>query len=175
MERPWCWEKLKVGEGDGRRWDGWMVSPMQWTWVWVVSGSWWWTGRPGMLQSMGLKRVGTQLSDWTELITLIMRSLRLRGWCYLLKIACLENKDPEFEPGPSDPISEVIPTQLVVDLVIKWCSWVNCSLFLLHNCPKVLGWWFYSLMASTVIKPVCEMWMGIRKAIVTESKRLLYI
>ena len=44
---------------------GWMVSPTQWTWVWVSSGSWWWTGRPGMLQSMGLQRVG---QDWaTEL------------------------------------------------------------------------------------------------------------
>ena len=104
-----------------------------------------------------------------------MRSLRLRGWCYLLKIACLENKEPEFELGPSDPISEVIPTQLVVNLAIKWCSWVNCSLFLLHNCPEVLRWWFYSLMVSIGIKPVCEMWMEMRKAVVIESKRLLYI
>ena len=50
------------GEGDGRGWDGWMASPTQWTWVWVNSGSWWWTGRPGMLQSMGSQRVG---HDWT--------------------------------------------------------------------------------------------------------------
>ena len=52
-KRPWCWESLKVGEGDNRGWDGWMASPTQWTWVWVNSGSWWWTGRPGVLQSMG--------------------------------------------------------------------------------------------------------------------------
>ena len=45
-------------------WDGWMASPTQWTWVWVNSGTWWWTGRPGVLQSMGLQRVG---HDWTEL------------------------------------------------------------------------------------------------------------
>ena len=65
-KRPWCWKRLKVGgEGDDRRWDGWMASPTQWTWVWVNSGSWWWTGRPGVLQSMGLQRVG---HDWaTEL------------------------------------------------------------------------------------------------------------
>ena len=44
------------GEGD-RRWDGWMASPTQWTWVWVNSRSWWWTGRPGVLQSMGSQRV----------------------------------------------------------------------------------------------------------------------
>ena len=70
LKRPWCWERLKVGgEGDDRGWDGWMASPTQWTWVWIDSGSWWWTGRPGMLQFMGSQRVGhywaTEL-NWTE-------------------------------------------------------------------------------------------------------------
>ena len=70
-KRPWCWERLKAGgEGDNRGWDGWMASPTQWTWVWVNSSSWWWTGRPGMLQSVGSQRVGhdwvTEL-HWTEL------------------------------------------------------------------------------------------------------------
>ena len=46
------------GEGDDRGWDGWMASPTQWTWVWKSSGSWWWTGKPGVLQSMGSQRVG---------------------------------------------------------------------------------------------------------------------
>ena len=66
LKRPWSWERLRArGEGDDREWDGWMASSTQWTWVWVNSGSWWWTGRPGMLQSMGLQRVG---HDWaTEL------------------------------------------------------------------------------------------------------------
>ena len=51
--------RLKVGgEGDNRGWDCWMASQTQWTWVWVSSGSWWWTGKPGMLQSMGSQRVG---------------------------------------------------------------------------------------------------------------------
>ena len=50
LKRPWCWERLKVGgEGDDRGWDGWMPSLTQWTWVWVSSGSWWWTGKPGVL------------------------------------------------------------------------------------------------------------------------------
>ena len=58
-KRPWCWERLKAkGEGDGRGWDGWMASLTQWTWVWASSGSWWWTGRPGVLQSMVSQRVG---------------------------------------------------------------------------------------------------------------------
>ena len=67
LKRLWCWERLKAGgEGDDRGWDGWMASPIQWTWVWVNSRSWWWTGRPGVLQSMGLQS-WTRLSDWTEL------------------------------------------------------------------------------------------------------------
>ena len=66
LKRPWCWEWLKVGgEGDKKGWDGWMASLTQWTWVSVNSGSCWWTGRPGMLQSMGSQRAG---HDWaTEL------------------------------------------------------------------------------------------------------------
>ena len=56
-------ERWKAGgEGDSRGWDGWMVSPTQWTWVWESSGSWCWTGKPGMLQSMGLQ-IRTRLSD----------------------------------------------------------------------------------------------------------------
>ena len=57
-KRPWFWERLRAGgEGDDRGWDGWMASLTQRTWVWVNSGSWWWTGRPGMLQSVGSQRV----------------------------------------------------------------------------------------------------------------------
>ena len=69
-KRLWCWEGLGAGwEGDNRGWDGWMASPTWWTWVWVNSGSLWWTGRPGVLQFMWLQRVGyywvTEL-NWTE-------------------------------------------------------------------------------------------------------------
>ena len=58
LKRPWCWERLKAGgEGDDRGWDGWMASLTQQTWVWVNSGSWWWTGRPGVLRFMGSQRI----------------------------------------------------------------------------------------------------------------------
>ena len=66
-KRPWCWERLKAGgEGDDRGWDGWMASLIWWTWVWVNSGSWWWTGRPGAAIH-GVAKSRTWLSDWTEL------------------------------------------------------------------------------------------------------------
>ena len=62
-----CWEGLAAGgEGDDRGWDGWMASLTRWMWVWVNSGSWWWTGRPGVLRFMGLQS-RTWLSDWSEL------------------------------------------------------------------------------------------------------------
>ena len=65
-KRLWCWEGLGAGgEGANRGWDGWMGSPTRWMWVWVNSGSWWWTGRPGVLQFTGSQRVR---HDWaTEL------------------------------------------------------------------------------------------------------------
>ena len=75
LKRPWCWERSKVrGKGDNRGWDGWIASLTQWTWLWVNSRSWWWTGMPRMLQSMGLQRVG---HDWATELNWIPLSLFL--------------------------------------------------------------------------------------------------
>ena len=94
LEKPWCWERLRAWEeGDDRGWDGWMASLTWWTWVWVSSGSWWWTGKPGVLQSMGSQRVGydraTEL-NWYYICISLMLYLTLmlgkiegktrRGW-----------------------------------------------------------------------------------------------
>ena len=86
-KRPWCWERLKAkGEVDSRGWDGWIASPTWWTWVWASSGSWWWTGKPSVPQSMGLQRVR---HDWpTELMKLLISGLL---FCYILishKFSC---------------------------------------------------------------------------------------
>ena len=63
----WCWERLRAGgEGGDRGWDGWMASLTRWTWVWASSQSWWWIGKPGVLQSMGLQRVRR---DWATELT----------------------------------------------------------------------------------------------------------
>ena len=72
LEKTLMLGRLKVGgEMDDRGWDGWMASPTQWTRVWASSGSWWWTGKPGMLQSMGSQRVRhnwvTELTELSEI------------------------------------------------------------------------------------------------------------
>ena len=66
LQRFWCWEKLKSGEGNNREWNGWMATPTRWTWVWACSRSWRWIGKPGVLQFMGSQSL-TRLSNWTEL------------------------------------------------------------------------------------------------------------
>ena len=89
MQRVDSLEKTLMLEGIGGRkrrgqqiWDGWMASPTRWTWVWVNSGSLWWTGRPGMLWFMGLQRVG---HDWaTELNWMVESEEELRN--HLMKV-----------------------------------------------------------------------------------------
>ena len=139
-KRPWCWERLGAGgEGDDRGWDGWMASPTQWTWVWINSGSWWWTGRPGVLRFMGLQRVGhdwaTEL-NWTEVSSLWGR----RAWSRLIildrvkinplldcdnpsyfevcKLKWLAGLGPRGVPVPAGTLSEA-----------SWCA---------PACPQVL-------------------------------------
>ena len=68
IQRLWYWEILKErGEGDDRRWDGWMISSTQWTWVWVNSGSWWWTGSLTCCSPWGRKESDTtEWLNWIE-------------------------------------------------------------------------------------------------------------
>ena len=99
-KRPSCWEGLRAGgEGDDRGWDVWMASQTRWTWVWVNSRSWWWTGRPGMLRFMGSQLVShnwaTEL-NWTGLSHLIRLSSRevqeeifTSSWILYKKASCL--------------------------------------------------------------------------------------
>ena len=77
--RHWCWKRLKAGgEVDDRGWNGWMASLTWWTWVWVSSGSWWWIGKPGMLQSMGSQKhdMGIQGHDWATEVNWTEKLLR---------------------------------------------------------------------------------------------------
>ena len=80
FEKTLCWENLKAGEGDDRGWDGRVASLKHWTWLWVGFGSWWWAGKPGMLQSKGSQRVG---HDWAAELNWTMGIQRLSS-----KVVC---------------------------------------------------------------------------------------
>ena len=88
LKRPWCWEGLGAeGEGDNRGWDGCMASLNWWIWVWVNSGSWWWTGRPGVLRFMGSQGVR---HDWvTELNWTVVHMISLFSFLWLWFSFCL--------------------------------------------------------------------------------------
>ena len=78
LEKTLMLERFKAGgEGDDRGWDGWMASPTRWAWVWASSASWWWTGKPGVLLSMGLQRVG---HDWVT--TEVHKANFQLFWCW---------------------------------------------------------------------------------------------
>ena len=87
LKRPWCWVGLRAGgEGDDRGWGGWMASSTQWTWVWVNSGSWWWTGRPGM--PWGCKESDTtEQLNWTD----------VDGWVNGYPVSCFLNLMPHIQ------------------------------------------------------------------------------
>ena len=88
LRRPWCWERLKAGgEGDDRGWDGWMTSPTRWTWVCVSSGSWWWTEKPGVLQSMESQRIR---HDWVTELNWI-KYINIHYWCSILSFICIKH------------------------------------------------------------------------------------
>ena len=77
-KRPGCWERLRAwGEGADRGWDGWMASLTQWTWVWTNSG----TVDPGVVQSMGITKSQTWLSNW-------MTNIYRRGYIFRI-IKCI--------------------------------------------------------------------------------------
>ena len=110
-KRPWCWERLKAGgEGDDRGWDGWMASLTQWRWVWINSGSWWWTGKPGMLQSMGLERVG---QDWATKLNWTEWNSREGTQLHLLTENWIKDLLSMAQPiitRPSFPLSQSLPS-----------------------------------------------------------------
>ena len=98
LEKTLMLEKIEGRRGrDNRGWDGWMTSLTQWTWVWASSGSWWWTGKPGVLQSMGPQRVR---HDWATELVPQPHSLSLPPFttCLSLHMLCSRNTQHEYFP-----------------------------------------------------------------------------
>ena len=114
-KRLCCWEGLGAGgEGDDRGWDGWMASLTQWTWVWVNSGSWWWTGRPSELRFMG-SQSRTRLSDWSDLSKFVSRKGLLQNLC------------PDWSPPETSlqTISTNLPTCGVAGTLGSFECWLS--------------------------------------------------
>ena len=92
LKRPWCLKRLKTGgEGHDRGWDCWMASPTWWIWVCVDSGSWWWTGRPGVLQLTRSQRVGHDWApelNWIMKVIAVVQSLSHFWLSYPMTVAC---------------------------------------------------------------------------------------
>ena len=116
LRRLSCQEKLKAGgEGDDRRWDGWMASPTRCTWVWASSGSWWWIGKPGVLQSMeSVTKSWTWLSHWTKLNWVIWEALSHHMYIYPLVFRFFSHIGWAF-----------LVAQLIKNLSAMWESWVQ--------------------------------------------------
>ena len=140
-KKPWCWERLKAGgEGDDRRWDYWRASLTQWTWVWVSSRSWWWTGKPGVLQSMGSQMVG---HDWmTELNWCLQPSLVLleEGICYgqgVLLVKLCQFLPCFFLYRPNLPVTPGISWLLTFAFQIRMMK--RTSFFLVLDLEGVVG------------------------------------
>ena len=146
LKRPWCWERSKAGgEGDDRGWDRWMASPSQWTWVWISSGIWWWTGRPGVLGSWSHKELDmTERLNWSKkkceglfsslssfLGLNCMRSLRLLCHLYGFKIFWYYIDESYCSWG-----SQGRNTELVYHSLLQWATFCQNS----PPWPVHLGW-----------------------------------
>ena len=127
------------GEGGDREWEGWMASPTQWTWVWVNSGSWWWTGRPGVLRFMRSQRVRydweTELTDWLNLQNnLGMPSVLYLCYSFFPLILIKQSLSLFFStvlqsfPRLALPFSIWVcgsPNYTVVEIILNVCMWLS--------------------------------------------------
>ena len=144
---PWWWEGLGAGgEGDDRGWDSWMASPIRWTWVWVNSGSWWWTGRPGVLRFMGSQRLGR---DWVTEQNWPYRVVGSKQWKYSNLFSSSAVPTPAFEAvtWKTSPLSTSIDNlanhQVIPFLLQPLKSLSNLPLFsvsrLHYSCLQLLS------------------------------------
>ena len=139
-------------KGNDRGWDGWMASLTQWTWVWVNSGSWWWTGRPGELQSMGSQKAR---HDWVT-------ELELKGALHLSVAfawktccCCLVTKPC---PTLGDPMDCNPPASSVHGIfqAIIW-DWVAISFSRRSSWPR--DWTLVSWINRRIL--IIELYLGI--------------
>ena len=134
-KEPWCWERLRAGgEGDDRGWDGWMVSPTQWTWFWVASGSCDGQGSLVCCSPWGCEGSDmTEQLNWTELNLPengnSERKEAFRGWSTVSPKVMIPNI---FFPR-SFPIFP--------GLLVGWKWFRYCYLLTFPRNTQGLSWW----------------------------------
>ena len=117
------------GEGDDRGLDDWMASLTQWTWFWVISRSWWWTGRPGMLQSMGLQRTGHYWATKLNYVAFWDSNPHHRPTSERIS-CCLETSPPSLLP-PQDRCQSLTLLSLSLSFIFcPTCFWKEWAAFL---------------------------------------------
>ena len=131
LKIPQCWERLWAGgEGDDRGWNGWMASLTQWTWFWVDSGSWWWTGMSGMLQFMMSQRVrhdwGTEL-NWTTLLCFPDGSAGKESACNVGDLGWIPGSGRSPQEGNGNPLqySCLDNSMATVHRIINSWTWLS--------------------------------------------------
>ena len=118
LEKTLMLGKTEGGRGDNRAWDGWMASLTQWTWVWVSSGSWWWTGNPDMLQFMGSQRVRHDWATEPDCYSVIKRR---KIWPFT--IMCMDLESIMFsETSQTEKDKHSFLLLLVSHVLKKWTS-----------------------------------------------------
>ena len=172
-KRLWCWEGLGAGgEGDDRGWDGWMASLTWWTWVWVNSGSWWWTGRPGVLRFMGSQRVGHDWATdliWSDLILWLIQAI-----CVIHRRHCNEKSNflLLFKMSSIDPKLKSLGVLVSFShLLTTWTSTpAHCvpehftkALMPVESCPAIWNegygeWYPQKLLANLFQKIIWQKW-----------------
>jgi len=126
-KRLWYWEGLGAGgEGDDRGWDGWMASPTWWMWVWVNSGRWWWTGRPGVLQFMGSQRVG---HDWATELNWLYITVVLSFYCFLSSIVWIYHHNLSIFILK---VTWTLSSELLWTLLYNSLCWMNAFICLVN-------------------------------------------
>ena len=176
-KRLWCWEGLGAGgEGDNRGWDDWMASLTWWMWVWVNSGSWWWTGRPGVLRFMGSQRVGhVERLNWTELSDL-MYVMYVSGcrstWVRKDSFGIQKSEESRVKTHPWVIITSLMTSfcfmEPLRDTILDWEGSKEMSP--LGPC------WLQTVLPLWTIEPSCKEWVRMqwwRKSFYNRNRKVL--
>ena len=146
-----------------------MASPTRWTWIWVNSRSWWWTGRPGVLQFMGSQRVG-QLSDWTELNTEVCTILnKLESFLMAMKKWSSSNSQKELGYILAETTDSPKSRSALISVdTTTWRCNQEPMILLFFLTPMVLGFilklvfpWLSGSRKSSGYMLPCVFWLGL--------------